>query len=32
VAGIDYWKNAPLWDPASIAAATRTWFRYMGQE
>ena len=32
VASIDYWKNAPLWDPASIAKATRTWFQYMGQE
>jgi len=32
VANIDYWKNAPLWDPESIANATRTWFRYLGQE
>jgi UDP-glucose 4-epimerase len=32
LAGIDYWKNAPLWDPTSIAAATRTWFQYMGKE
>jgi UDP-glucose 4-epimerase len=23
---IDYWRNAPLWDPESIAHATRTWF------
>lgn len=23
---IDYWRDAPLWDPASIAQATRTWF------
>jgi UDP-glucose 4-epimerase len=29
VANIDYWKNAPLWDPASIAKATRTWFEYL---
>ena len=32
VASIDYWKNAPLWDPASIAKATQTWFRHLGQE
>jgi UDP-glucose 4-epimerase len=32
VANIDYWKNAPLWDPQSIAKATRTWFEYLGQE
>jgi len=23
---IDYWKNAPLWDPQSIAAETKAWF------
>ncbi len=23
---IDYWRQAPVWDPASIAAATKTWF------
>jgi UDP-glucose 4-epimerase len=32
VADIDYWKNAPLWDPASIAKATRTWFQHLGRE
>ncbi len=32
VANIDYWRNAPLWDPASIAQATRTWFEFMSQE
>ncbi|MEX2615890.1 MAG: NAD-dependent epimerase/dehydratase family protein [Alphaproteobacteria bacterium] len=26
---IDYWKNAPLWDSESIAAATRTWFEML---
>lgn len=26
---IDYWANAPVWDPASIAAATQTWFEYL---
>lgn len=23
---IEYWRNAPLWDPDSIARATKTWF------
>ena len=32
VAGIDYWRNAPLWDAASINKATKTWFEYLGQE
>lgn len=31
LAEIDYWKNAPLWDPQSIAKATGTWFQYLGQ-
>lgn len=26
VANIDYWRDAPLWDPASIARATAAWF------
>jgi UDP-glucose 4-epimerase len=26
---IDYWKNAPLWDPDSIATATKGWFEFM---
>ena len=29
VANIDYWRNAPLWDPDSIAKATKTWFEFM---
>lgn len=28
-ADIEYWRNAPLWDPESIAKATRTWFEYL---
>ncbi len=32
LANIDYWRDAPLWDPASIAKATETWFRYLGDE
>ncbi len=26
VRNIDYWRTAPLWDPASIEVATKTWF------
>ena len=29
---IELWRNAPLWDPQSIAAATTTWFRFLGPE
>jgi UDP-glucose 4-epimerase len=32
VADIEYWRNAPLWDPESIARATSTWFELLGQE
>jgi UDP-glucose 4-epimerase len=28
---IDYWREAPLWDPDSIKAATKTWFTYLGE-
>lgn len=28
---IEYWREAPLWEPASIAVATETWFRYLGE-
>ncbi len=27
---IGHWSNAPLWDPNSIAEATKTWFTYLG--
>ncbi|OGH60921.1 MAG: NAD-dependent dehydratase [Candidatus Lindowbacteria bacterium RIFCSPLOWO2_12_FULL_62_27] len=26
---IDYWRDAPVWTPDSIAVATRDWFRYL---
>jgi UDP-glucose 4-epimerase len=32
LADIDYWRNAPLWDPDSIAKATSTWFEYLSRE
>ena len=31
MAEIDVWKDAPLWNPDSIAEATQTWFRYLGK-
>jgi UDP-glucose 4-epimerase len=32
VANIDYWRDAPLWDPESITKATKSWFKYLGGE
>lgn len=32
LANIDYWRNAPLWDPESIATATKTWFDYLAPQ
>ena len=26
---IEYWRQAPVWDPASIEAATRNWFAFL---
>jgi UDP-glucose 4-epimerase len=28
---IDRWRDAPVWDPQSIAVATREWFEYLGK-
>ena len=30
MAEIDYWRDAPLWDPESIKQATKTWFEALG--
>lgn len=30
IENIDYWKNAPVWTPDSIATATEDWFKYLG--
>jgi UDP-glucose 4-epimerase len=30
VENIDYWREAPLWDAASIDKATKSWFKYLG--
>ena len=27
---IDFWRQAPVWDPNSIAEATKDWFKYLG--
>ncbi len=27
---INYWKDAPLWEPKNIAEATKDWFKYLG--
>jgi len=32
MAEIEKWRDAPLWDPESIARATRTWFDYLGSK
>ncbi|MBC8226208.1 MAG: GDP-mannose 4,6-dehydratase, partial [Gammaproteobacteria bacterium] len=29
---IDYWSNAPVWEPDSIAIATKDWFEYLGKK
>ena len=31
LAQIDYWREAPLWDPQSIAQASKVWFKYMAK-
>jgi len=31
MAEIDNWQDAPLWDPDTIAEATKTWFEYMSE-
>jgi UDP-glucose 4-epimerase len=32
VANIEYWRDAPLWSPESIAQATATWFRMLSPQ
>ncbi len=31
VENIDYWRDAPVWKPETIADATEDWFRYLGE-
>jgi UDP-glucose 4-epimerase len=28
---IELWRNAPVWDVATVAEATRDWFKYLGR-
>ena len=28
---IDYWKEAPVWEPESISLETEDWFKYLGE-
>jgi UDP-glucose 4-epimerase len=28
---IDYWREAPVWTPETIAEATKDWFTYLGR-
>lgn len=28
---IDYWREAPIWEPSSIEEATKDWFKYLGK-
>jgi UDP-glucose 4-epimerase len=28
---IEFWRDAPLWEPESIARASETWFHYLGK-
>jgi UDP-glucose 4-epimerase len=32
LANIDYWREAPLWDPNSIDKATKAWFEYLSPQ
>ena len=32
LANIEYWRQAPLWDPDSIAEATNTWHSMLSSE
>ena len=32
LSNIDYWREAPLWDPESIAKATASWFTALSSE
>jgi len=32
IKNIDYWEDAPVWVPESIATATQDWFKYLGDD
>jgi len=29
---IDYWRDAPVWDPHSIEDSTKDWFKYLSEK
>ena len=31
IENIDYWQDAPVWNPETIADATEDWVRYLGE-
>ncbi|MBQ28044.1 MAG: NAD-dependent dehydratase [Nitrospiraceae bacterium] len=32
LANIEYWREAPVWDPESIRVASVDWFKYLGEK
>ena len=32
LANIEYWRNAPVWTPDTIANETEDWFKYLGKQ
>ena len=32
IENIEYWRNAPVWTPDTIATATEDWFKYLGNK
>ncbi len=32
LANIDYWREAPVWNPETIASATADWFEFLGDK
>ena len=32
LAEIDHWRDAPVWTPETIAAATKEWFTHLGEQ
>jgi len=32
LANIDYWRDAPVWEPKEIELATKDWFHYLGKQ
>jgi UDP-glucose 4-epimerase len=32
LANLDYWRDAPVWDPSTIREATKGWFSFLGKQ